>query len=367
MKELLKKHVINARGQKVKGRYLVIESDDWGSIRIPSLKAQKYLEQEGLINLNDAFSAYDCLESGTDYEELFKVLKSVKDRKGNHPIITANMVLANPAFEQIRAGNFESFEWEPFYETYKSYYPSEETFESFKYGVIEKLILPQFHALAHLNHYEWLQRLRQNDRAFLKAFDLKCFAIDDKSSSNARPNLMAAYDYQTEEELDLVKNSIVEGIQLFEQTFGFLSKTTVAPCYVWNDHIENVLNHYGVKSFQSSHIQRKNSNGQHEFIWQWMGRRNKLNQKYFVRNVLFEPALNEKINWVDKAIESISVAFFWGKPAIVGSHRINYVAGLSEVNRNNSLEQLEELFKRVLKRWPDTEFINSEQLLELYS
>jgi hypothetical protein len=70
---------------------------------------------------------------------------------------------------------------------------------------------------------------------------------------------------------------------------------------------------------------------------------------------------------VDKAIESIAIAFFWGKPAVISSHRINYVGGLSEDNRNNTLEQLDQLLKRIIKKWPDVQFINSEQLLEAYS
>ena len=98
-----------------------------------------------------------------------------------------------------------------------------------------------------------------------------------------------------------------------------------------------------------------------------MGKANKLNQKYFVRNVLFEPALSSKINWVDKAMESIAIAFFWGKPAVIGSHRINYVSGLSQENRRNSLEQLDELLTKLIKKWPDMMFLNSEQLLEIYS
>ena len=97
----------------------------------------------------------------------------------------------------------------------------------------------------------------------------------------------------------------------------------------------------------------------------FLTRKNKAGKK--IANILFEPALNPKINWVDKVLESIAIAFFWGKPAIVGSHRINYVAGLSQENRDNSLEQLNELLKKVQKRWPDILFINSQQLLELYS
>jgi hypothetical protein len=367
LKEYFKKHFVNARGTRTSKKVLVIESDDWGSIRIPNKEVQQHLVNESLIKLTDPFSAFDCLESADDYEALFEVLENHKDCFGKNPVLTANMVMANPDFEKIKDNQFQNYYFEPFVKTYKNYYPNYLTFGALEYGIKQKLMFPQFHAREHLNAMQWLIRLQNGDDRFLKAFDLNCFSIDDLSAGNVRSNLMASYDYQNDKELDFIKESINEGLNLFEQVFGFASKTTIAPCYVWNDNIESILNQAGVKCLQSSYVQQKNSYGQHHRIWQKMGRSNQLNQKYFVRNVLFEPALNKKINWVNNAIESIAIAFFWDKPAIVASHRINYVAGLSGVNRAYNLEQLDELLNKVLKKWPDIEFINSEQLLDLYS
>ncbi|MFN3908662.1 MAG: hypothetical protein ACK4JX_06480 [Flavobacterium sp.] len=367
MKEYLKKHFINARGKSTSKKVLVIESDDWGSIRIPNKEAQQYLLNEKLIKITDPFSAYDCLENANDLETLFELLRSHKDKFGNHPIITVNMVMANPDFTKIKTNQFQSFYLESFAKTYDNYYPNQQTFEVLKKGIKQKLIYPQFHAREHLNALQWLKRLQNGDERFLKAFDVNCFAIDDLDKGNNRANLMASYDYQNEEELDFVKKSIVEGLKLFEQTYGFTSKTTIAPCYVWNDSIEKIFKEAGVKSLQSSYIQQNKHTNKHERIWQKTGKTNQYQQKYFVRNVLFEPATNHKTNWVEKAIESIEIAFFWGKPAVIGSHRINYVSGLSKENRDCNLKQLNELLKRVLIKWPDIEFINSEQLLELYS
>jgi nicotinamide mononucleotide adenylyltransferase len=367
LKEYLKKHFINARGKSTSKKVLVIESDDWGSIRIPNKEAQQYLINEKLIKITDPFSAYDCLENANDYESLIEVLKSYKDKLGNHPVITTNMVMANPDFIKIKANQFQNFYIESFAKTYENYYPNQQTLEVLKNGIHQKLIYPQFHAREHLNALQWLKRLQNSDERFLKAFDVNCFAIDDLEQGNIRANLMASYDYQNMYEYNFVKESITDGLKMFEQTFGFTSKTTIAPCYVWNDYIEKLFNEAGVKSLQSSYIQQKKHTEKHQRVWQKMGNTNQYQQKYFVRNVLFEPALNHKTKWVEKAMESIAIAFFWNKPAIVGSHRINYVAGLSKENRNNNLEQLNELFKKVIKKWSDIEFINSEQLLELYS
>jgi hypothetical protein len=368
LKQLLKKHFINSRGKSVKVKIIVIESDDWGSIRIPNKEVQSQLAQEGLIHLKDPFAAYDCLESAADYHGLYAVLSQFKDQNGRHPVLTANMVMGNPDFDKIKSGSFQAFYWEHFYKTYDTYYPAQQTYATLQDGISKSYIFPQFHAREHLNAMQWMKRLKDNDKRFLRAFELKCFAIDDINKCNQRANLMASYDYQSAEELAYLESSIAAGLEFFNDTFGFPSKTTIAPCYVWNQEIERIFNTHQVQAMQSSYVQQYNdaSTSIHKRIWQKSGATNDLGQRYWVRNVLFEPSLNTQIHWVEKALESISVAFFWNKPAIIGSHRINYVGGLSLENRENSLKQLQQLLEAVLNKWPDIKFMNSAELNQYY-
>lgn len=364
MKEYCKKHLINIRGKRVKKPFLVIESDDWGAIRIPNPAVQKNLLHQQLIKEEDPFSQFDCLESAGDLQALYDVLGQFKDHRNNSPVLTANMVISNPDFEAIRKANFQSYFWEPFNHTYERYYPGQNTesklFEGIKWGYLQ----PQFHAMEHLNVAEWMNKLRAGDEAFHRAFTQSCYAIDDPNKSNNRTNLMATYDYNGQLELTALKERIQEGLALFQSTFSFKSCSTVAPCYVWNEEIESIWQEQDIKVIQGSKFQQyKDPNtGLLKRKWRYSTQRNPAGQIYFVRNVLFEPALNQNINWVEKALESIAIAFFWGKPAIIGSHRINYVGGLSEKNRSNSLSQLEALLTAVVKKWPDVNFISSAEL-----
>ena len=51
----------NAKGKKLQGKYLVIESDDWGSIRQPSLEIyQKQVERAGR-EIKDPFFRFDAV------------------------------------------------------------------------------------------------------------------------------------------------------------------------------------------------------------------------------------------------------------------------------------------------------------------
>ena len=50
------------------------------------------------------------------------------------------------------------------------------------------------------------------------------------------------------------------------------------------------------------------------------------------------------------------------KPAIVVSHRINFVSGLNTAHRDRSLGMLGRLLDEVLRRWPDVQFMSSNEL-----
>jgi hypothetical protein len=368
LKQLLKKHLINLRGKNVNDKIVIIESDDWGSIRIPNQNCQNHLVSGGLIDLKNNFSAFDCLESGSDLLALYAVLGQHKDRLGNSPIFTANMVMQNPDFDKIQNNHFNKFYSEPFFETYRSYYPEEKTFDKLMQGIETGVIFPQFHADVHLNFIKWLKLLQNNDQRFMTAFQMRCFAIDDVGTDNLRNNLMATYDYFSSDELDVIRESIDTGLTIFKDTFGFNSRTTIAPCYVWNAHIEKKFKEHNVEAFQSSYVQKFNipEKSKHKNIWKIGGNQNQNGQLNFVRNVLFEPSV-KGVNWVDKSLESVKIAFAWKKPAILSTHRVNYVSGLSISNRENSLDQLNNLLLEILRRYPEVIFLSSPQLIDYYN
>ena len=81
-----------------------------------------------------------------------------------------------------------------------------------------------------------------------------------------------------------------------------------------------------------------------------------------MRNCSFEPALYKNNNPIEYTLNSIASAFKWKKPAIISSHRINYIGSIYENNRTDNLMLLNNLLKNILKQWPDAEFISSDKL-----
>lgn len=366
MLELLKKHIVNIPGKRLKKKLLVFESDDWGSLRIPDVKAFDAMVADGLISPKDPFSKYDALETRDDLQRLFTVLKKYKDKNGNNPVFTANMVMANPDFDKIRASQFKEYHFENFTTTYERY--SKSTFDELQKGIAEGLFYTQFHAREHLNVSLWMKLLQQNDISFRKAFDFGCFAIPYVSKDNRRSNLMASYDYTSPNEFEFIKKSIAEGLFIFKTIFKHTSKTTIAPCYVWNKKIEKVFNQQGVNVFQGSRFQQVPVSDSVNFstVFHYNGQQNN-GSVYLMRNCLFEPSIYESNLWVEKCMESIGVAFKWGKPAIIGTHRLNFIGSLVPENREANLKKLDLLLTSILQKWPDVEFVSSPTLAEIYT
>ena len=166
---------------------------------------------------------------------------------------------------------------------------------------------------------------------------------------------------------DDIKLIIENGLSLFERLFGYRSKSFIACNYAFPKALEVVLASHGVRLLQGQRGQlRPSSDGGRANIRRaYTGQRNDYGQFYSVRNIKFEPFEDPQLDWVASALKEIESAFFWGTPAIVSTHRVNYVSGMDMENRDRNLKLLDTLIKRVLAIWPDVEFVSSDELLPI--
>ena len=100
---------LNYKSFKTNRRLVIIESDDWGSLRTKDRSTLLRLNEISSAVSDDQFTQLDSIARADDLAALFEVLNSVKDAKGNPACITANVCTANPDFEAIKAANFEEF------------------------------------------------------------------------------------------------------------------------------------------------------------------------------------------------------------------------------------------------------------------
>ena len=121
IKSTIQHNLILLPGWRTKRKIVVIESDDWGSIRMPDAPVFDQLAINNPALHDDPMSRFDSLESNDDLHALFGVLSGVKDSKGNSALLTANTILANPDFDRIAASGYKEYHYEKFTKTLEHY------------------------------------------------------------------------------------------------------------------------------------------------------------------------------------------------------------------------------------------------------
>ena len=342
---------------------VVFESDDWGSIRMPKKKGWDELLKMGYAVDKRPYERFDTLESAEDIEALFEVLRKYKDCKGNHPIITANMLMVNPDFEEIEKSGFQDYFYEPIAKTYERYFGDSRALELMREGMDEGVFMPQCHGREHFNVTQWMRGLQEDDEDLLTAFRFGMCGIAPKTNPEKGNQLMKALYAETKEEQHIKDAIVEESLKMFEQFWGFKSKSFVAPCYCWSEQTENVLNHYGVELIQTARAKKESF--QSPVRYYYMGQHNKYNQVYSIRNCSFDPSIKKKELTVDVLMKRVENCFSEQKIVVIETHRINYVSGIDKQNRINTLTILDMFLKKLLEKYPDTEFSSSDRIINV--
>lgn len=367
LKNTLSMAITNSKGVKIDQKIVVIESDDWGSIRIPTMAVRDKFENKGYKFKKNSYYKFDTLANEEDLSRLFSILLKFRDNNNNHPVITANTVVANPDFKSIKETNYTLYSYIPFTTTLKEYYPTENVFKVWKEGANSKIFVPQYHGREHLNVPLWLKELQANNQVFLDAFELGFWGISRELYDERIFNIQAAYGSNETEHTAFYKKSIIEGLNLFEDIFKFRSKTFIANNYTWAPDLNKTLYSHGVVGLQGMKYQKTPTveESKVNLISSYTGKQNEFGQIYMVRNCIFEPSqMPKSFDNIKNCLRGIENAFLFKKPAIITSHRLNYIGALSKDNRERNLEILEELLSQILKRWPNVLFMSSAQLVD---
>lgn len=371
LRSLLSVHASNLPGWRTNRKIVVIESDDWGSIRMSSLEAFNNLLKAGMKEDRNHYNTFDSLESNKDLECLFETLSKFRDKNGRHPVMTGVNVVANPNFEKIKENGYTHYVYEPYTETLKRYPAHDRVYELWKEGIEKRLFVPIFHGREHLNVQRWLRALRNGHRSTLLAFENCVTGIYNGIGGEKIPEFQAAFDIDTPEDLPYLKEVLITGLDLFKELYGYNSSYFVPTNGPFNNSLEKVLKEKGVRYINSGKIQKEPlGNGQFKKNIRFLGKKNELRQIYLTRNCFFEPSSMESpanTDWIGNCLKEIEIAFMWHKPATISTHRVNYVGFLHPENRERTLHKFEELLRTMLKKWPDIEFMTSMELGDLIS
>ena len=357
----------NFGGWTTNRKIVVIESDDWGSIRMPSKEVYNYCIKNSYPVDKSIYTKYDSLASEEDLNLLLNLLVSKRNSYGQNPVFTINSLVANPDFGRIKQNNFQEYHYELITETFRKYPKHQRNWELWSQAASENLFYFQSHGREHLNVNRFLSDLRKGVKEAMFAFDLCMPGIFHLNNINEGNNYIVPFEFENDYDKIDKLHIVDEGLKLFEKLFGYKSVSFIAGNYVWYDEIEDALAKGGVKILQGSRFQLIPKGEYTGFVKKrnYLGSKNKYNQIYLNRNVFFEPCSNTSIDWVSKCVQEIQSAFLMKKPAIISTHRLNYVGYLDEKNRDHSLQLLEKLLSEILLRWPEVEFLNSVELGKL--
>ena len=364
----IRKTISNIPGWRTDRRIVVIESDDWGSIRMPSIQTFIKLENAGLdLRSLDAerYNLNDTLATPSDLQNLFEILNSFRDRFSNNAVFTALSVVANPDFNKIKETNFKTYYYEPFTETLKRYHGNDKTFELWIEGINKKIFIPQLHGREHLNVQTWLRLLKSGEKQTKLAFEEGFWGFVPERNSIHKTDFQAAFLLSELSELEYHKQVIIEATSIFKKLLGYKAEYFVPPNGPINNNLNLTLFENGIKYRSASKVQYEPvGKNKTKKVINWLGKKEKNGIIYITRNCFFEPSLRDR-DWVDTCLNDIKIAFRLDKPAIISSHRVNYVGDINLNNRDLGLSKLKILLQAILRNWPDVQFLTTPDLGKL--
>ena len=288
--------------------------------------------------------------------DLLNTLKQYSDSQSRYPVLTANMVLAVPDIEKCQNDTKH-------YHRLLLDQGFPELHRAFQIAARDGSFVPQLHGMEHLNG-ETLIRLRGlSDPRTADAFATLGWWDWESLDSPLQGHYVDAGSLPSQAISPTEASNIIKlATEHFERLFGAPSYTTVAPCYLWNNEIENVWFKHRIQSIQTAGYRctvHDNTGHHQDKALIRPGEHNPNGQTYLVRNVMFEPTdgnTNADTAWAE-TLAAIAQAL----PVTISTHRYNFTR--SETEHKDSLAELNTLLQK-LNTLPRTRYLSSPELAQ---
>ncbi len=346
----LSKYLTQKNGWRSENPILVIESDDWGAEHVPSYDVIKKVLAGGEPSDYD----FDGLESSDDIEKLCDILSSCRNLKGNRPVFTANFIMSNPDYLEIKKSDYKSFVYKTISDSFNHEVNSSVLWKSYKQAISRGLFVPQLHGLFHFNVRRWMEKIKNQEPDTMKAFDYMMVGRTEDESGIGISGMAPIYHAEEQE----IRKLIEAGTKLFENVFGIKSFTSIAPCYAWASPLTELLfRQFGVNAIQGKEFQYLPNK---KIKSHYLGEIGPGGVIYLTRNCVLEPVVGKTT--AKECFKQITFAFRNNLPAIICSHRINYTSRVNKEKRELGLKTLHEVLQKVVVCFPNVEFLSSDQL-----
>jgi hypothetical protein len=206
--------------------------------------------------------------------------------------------------------------------------------------------------------------LREGNKDLQYAFNNGFVSLELDNMNSGASGFRAEFFFDSGKQLPFLEKSIKSGIDLFHKEFGYVPRVFVPSNAIFHPRLEPSLAAGGVKYLNVWHMAPvPDAKGGLRTKYYRNGKRSSTGLTYYVRNCAFEPS-EADYKGVESTLRQIQAAFRWGKPAIISTHRVNFVGGIDPGNRAKGLSELSELLKAIIRRWPETEFKSSADMFK---
>jgi hypothetical protein len=326
---------------------VVIQSDDWGRVGIPSIEALDRVKTGGAKG--GAWDRYG-LESASDLEALGEMLAGIADADGNAPCVTANFVMANADLVRMRAERYADFRWTGLADGFPEPW-REDVLPAYRDLIRRGLFEAALHGFTHFNTEIMAGALREESDRGRRARLLADNDIPYLASLTPEYNFALVRRDAGEQFMDESYQAewVATGVGLFTDVFGHGPVTTCAPGYRANAVTQSLWRNAGIESFQVVGTDPLSTvNGMIQVA----------------RNVAFEPALDDG-DVVDTALNQARRAVRRGTPIVICSHSINYITRFTDA-AGNGRQLLHRLLSMLLEEFPQLRFANTKSLVDAW-
>jgi hypothetical protein len=330
-------------------KVVCFESDDWGCCawapdeyalqRVSALReVRAYWQSRRLWPWIDG-----SLETPDDVRCLCDFLERFTGGDGRPAVFTPCYIVGNPDFERIAADNLGAYYDITIDQGVPSRWERGDFVGAAREGYERRVWRPEYHArLHHTQPHLWLQAVRDGNPEAGALFEEQMFQCSERVG-----------EYEEMDEATQ-REWVGGGIEAFERAFGCRPY-----CGINGDATEVT-----------------------EGIWQEMGIKARLNRwqhrmgqrsphgdaVYLRRNARLEP-----LGLDDEYAQSGFTRCWWEvrraweacEPAVISTHRKNYVSFVAEQQRQGYM-QLEQLLVAIAESAPDTAYLTSTEIAQLY-
>lgn len=307
---------------------VILESDDWGAGPTEQAAALRHLRE---------------------------ILSAIKDEAEHPAVMTLGVVLGVVDTVLMKADQNAGYHRRDL--TCSDY---AEILAELRAGFDSDVFAPQLHGLEHY----WpaaLLRVARNDsrvRDWLSADEQRTEALPDALQSRWIDGAQLPSRALVAEEVEV---AVSEEAVLFEKLFCQLPRVAVPNTFVWTADVEQAWAAVGVRFVVTPGVRYGSRDQEGRLVGDHTGLLNGQQSAegitYVVRDVYFEPTRGHT---PQQAVAEICARTAMGRPALVETHRFNYLGAQAEAN----FAALQALLDLVLLQLPHLRFMSTQTLGE---